>query len=498
MGDKGEVRVEQSTAGTPLAEVVVAQGERSLQVTVEVGDALATFGDVLLVKYAQASYGLDRVIAERLARQGSDIAGGLPLPGRSLRIAAGSVAKTEYVVFMGTPPLSRFGYDAVRTWAREGLAAASEAPGQAATVVTTVHGPEIGGGAALDEELALVWEVRGFRDALRSGEVASSLMTVRIVERDAARAKRLADGLAAATLPESDTGDVDDAELSRTVSSARVELSPDRLVTAGRLAAEIQRLHPEYAGASFGRVQIDPGAGAMRTVDDWLKLVRGLYDPTQLSASDSDLLSGRLVIAGLAMVDQPLRGTLDRAGALSALLSEMHLRPRDPSLRQEVPWTPDDPVGQHADDLGRRLVARSLADQLASFDRDHHGYSFALLIDGRWGVGKSTLLRFLVEAVAQARLKRSQAPVCVVPFDAWRQARRAMEAPWYGDPDDGRRLRRGRVNAARTLGNRDCQPGLGRGAGDCGCRLGCHTRYRSYGHGANARVGLPTARPLLR
>lgn len=412
--------MEQSTAGTPLAEVVVAQGDRSVQVTVEFGDALATFGDVLLVKYAQASYGLDRVIAERLARQGSDLTGQLPLPGHGLTIAARSVSKTEYVVFMGTPPLSRFGYDAVRTWAREGLAAASEAPGQAATVVTTVHGPEMGGGAALDEELALVWEVRGFKDALRSGEVASSLRTVRIVERDAARAQRLAEGLSAAASAEGDTRDVDDTELTRTVSSARDGLSPGTLVTAGRLATEIQRLHPEYAGASFGSIQIDRDAGATRTVDDWLKLVRRLFD--------GDLLSGRHVVAGLAMVDQPLRATLDRAGALSALLSEMDVPPRDPSLRQEVPWTPDDPVGRHADDLGRRLVARSLAHQLASFDRDHHGSSFALLIDGRWGAGKSTLLRFLVETVSQARLERSQAPVCVVRFDAWRQSRAGP--PW--------------------------------------------------------------------
>lgn len=414
-----------TTPGSPLATVTVAEGDRHIQVTIESGDALTTPGDVLLVKYAQGSYGLDREVVKRLRESGSDV-GQLPLPGRSLTIKVAGIAKTDHVVFMGTPPLSRFGYDAVRTWAREGLAAASNAPGRAATVVTTVHGLEIGG-VAFDEQLTLESQLQGFRDALRFDQGTASLTNVRIVERDTARARRLADQLPVAARPEVDTGDVDDSRLSPTVSAARTRLSPTGVVTAGELASSIQQLHPEYANASFGNVRIDPDLGTTRTVDDWLKLVRGLYDPADVSTSDRDLLSGRLLVAGLAMLDEPLRRTLDRDGVLSALLMEMEVRPRDPSLRQDVPWTPDDPRSR-ADDLGRRLVARSLAEQLTSFDDDHRGYSFALLIDGRWGAGKSTLLRLLVDELEQARAKRQLKPACIVSFDAWRQSRAGP--PW--------------------------------------------------------------------
>src|SRR3954454_11472770 len=141
--------MEPSAAGTPLTEAVLVEGNHHLQVTVESGDALATFGDVLLLKYAQASFGLDRVVAEGLEQDGSIVGDLLPLPGRSLTVAAGSVAATKHVVFIGTPPLGRFGYDALRTWAREGLVAASQTPGQATTVIATIHGMEITGPGTL-------------------------------------------------------------------------------------------------------------------------------------------------------------------------------------------------------------------------------------------------------------------------------------------------------------------------------------------------------------
>jgi hypothetical protein len=417
-----------STAGTPLAEAVLVEGTRQLQVTIEVGDVLATFGDVLLLKYAQASHGLDRVVADGLEQSGSSVAGLLPLPGRSLTVAAGSVAKCEHVVFVGTPPLGRFGYDALRTWARESLLAASATPGQVATVLATVHGTEINGSGALDEDVALASEVRGFRDALRSGDLDIRVATVRIVERDEARARRLAEGLAAAARPDANDWQPTDAALTRTVSSARDELSPDALVTASGLAAAIQHRHPEYAGTAFGRVELDPEIGPKNTVDVWLTQVRALYDTAELTASQSVRLSGRLVVAGLAMIDRDLRTVLTRAGVLAVLLAEMDIKPRDPSLRQKVPWTPDNPVGRDTDELGRRLVAKALARQLADFDRDHGGYSFALLVDGRWGAGKTTLLSFLVEEANKARESLELPPVCTVTFDAWRQSRAGP--PW--------------------------------------------------------------------
>ena len=56
-----------------------------------------------------------------------------------------------------------------------------------------------------------------------------------------------------------------------------------------------------------GELSSTPRIGPKNTVDVWLTQVRPLYDTAELTASQSVLLSGRLVVAGLAMLDRDLQ-----------------------------------------------------------------------------------------------------------------------------------------------------------------------------------------------
>ena len=418
--------MEPSKAGTPLAEAVLVEGNRHLQVTVESGDALATFGDVLLLKYAEASHGLDRIVAKGLEQHGSSVADLLPLPGRSLMVAAGSVA--------GRPNTScswehrpwadsgttRCGRGLVKDWWRR-----QRRPDKRRRSSRQSTGPRSALRAHSTRTPPSRSEVRGFRRAAlwRSGQPSNdrpNRRTRRGTGETVGRWPR------ARRSTHSDDWELTAGALSRTVLSAH-DHSPRWADHCHPLAAAYRRGHPKYARTTFGRVQLDPEVGPKNTVDVWLTQMPALYDTTELSASQSVLLSGRLVVAGLAMIDRQLRTVLTRDEVLAALLAEMDILPWDPSLRQQVPWTPDKPVGRGLDELGRRLIAKALAGQLAGFDRDHRGDSFALLVDGRWGAGKTTLLEFLVDEANNARGRAGLSPVCVVPFDAWRQS-------WAGPP----------------------------------------------------------------
>ena len=96
----------------------------------------------------------------------------------------------------------------------------------------------------------------------------------------------------------------------------------------------------------------------------------------------------------------------------------------EPSTREHVEWLPDEPVGLSDDQLGRAGVARALEQQLLELVKTNPGRSFLVQIDGPWGTGKSTLLRFLREIVE----RREAEPWLVISYDAWRQSRAGP--PW--------------------------------------------------------------------
>jgi hypothetical protein len=102
--------------------------------------------------------------------------------------------------------------------------------------------------------------------------------------------------------------------------------------------------------------------------------------------------------------------------------------------RDQVEWITDAPAVE--DTLGRRPLARALAERFRRIRNEDPRTSFLIHIDGRWGSGKSTLLEFLGDELGGRRAKpgdkRAQprsSDWLVVRFDAWRQSR--VGPPWW-------------------------------------------------------------------
>jgi hypothetical protein len=85
----------------------------------------------------------------------------------------------------------------------------------------------------------------------------------------------------------------------------------------------------------------------------------------------------------------------------------------------DVDWLSDTPADH--DLLDRKALATVIRDRLVRIAGERPESSFLVHLDGRWGTGKSTLLKFLRE--------RLEPDFLVVEFDAWRQARLAH--PWW-------------------------------------------------------------------
>jgi len=93
------------------------------------------------------------------------------------------------------------------------------------------------------------------------------------------------------------------------------------------------------------------------------------------------------------------------------------------SRTDKVEWLTDAPA--HSDALRREPLARALASRLRRIrGGDQQGRSFLIHIDGAWGTGKSTILRFLGE-----EMRRGSDDWLVVEFNAWQRSR--VGPPWW-------------------------------------------------------------------
>ncbi len=159
----------------------------AVKIVIECNDVLKCHGDILALKHSQATYGVDDIVVGRLESAGLLSPNKLPKPaGFCLVQANGAVAATS-VLFVGTVPLRQFGYEEIRDFARRCLTHLAGAAPDTKIFLATLHGA----GYGLDETEAFESEVAGFVDAISSGDFPGSLHTIKIVERNPGRAKRL-------------------------------------------------------------------------------------------------------------------------------------------------------------------------------------------------------------------------------------------------------------------------------------------------------------------
>jgi|SRR5579859_2405230 len=154
-------------------------------------DALEVTADVLVLKYAQALYGVDELVVDRLETKGAPIRKLLPKPGGITLVDGTGQLGAKNVLFVGVASLRTFDYQAIREFARRALGSLAEEMPAAAHVAFTLHGA----GYGLDEAEAFRSEIAGLIDGIESGKCPAGLQRLSIVERNVGRARRLQEQL---------------------------------------------------------------------------------------------------------------------------------------------------------------------------------------------------------------------------------------------------------------------------------------------------------------
>lgn len=156
----------------------------SVEIRVVMQDLLEVEADVLAVKYAQGFHASDGLVADTLVEQGvnkrtleSEVDEARFTPSHGAL-----AAKT--VLFLGTVPLSSFGYHDVRRFSGRAL---EVLPAGTASLALTLHGANCG----LDEGEGVLALAGGLIDAIQRGAAPSSLRQVLIVEKREGRMRRI-------------------------------------------------------------------------------------------------------------------------------------------------------------------------------------------------------------------------------------------------------------------------------------------------------------------
>lgn len=162
---------------------------RSLKLSVVAGDAFAFEGDVLVLKYAQQLYGLDRAVHARLQQTGTIPA--LPIVDEDVIVETRGAMQVASIQFVGVKPLRQFNYSEIRDFARRSLVSLAQKKPTARHVAFTIHGP----GYGLDEMEAFESEVAGIVEAVTGGAFPQSIESITFIESDQGRADRLTKSL---------------------------------------------------------------------------------------------------------------------------------------------------------------------------------------------------------------------------------------------------------------------------------------------------------------
>ena len=155
-----------------------------LEIVIQTADVCEVQCDVLILKYAQAYYGADGVVATALAKGRRKEIQIEPEPDEHVLIKTRRAITAPYVLFVGVVPLIGFDYSEIRAFTTRAIQIVSkELPG-AKHIAMTMHGV----GYGLDEREAFLAQLGGIMDA-SSEDIA--WQKISIVERNVGRAARL-------------------------------------------------------------------------------------------------------------------------------------------------------------------------------------------------------------------------------------------------------------------------------------------------------------------
>ena len=200
--------------------------------------------------------------------------------------------------------------------------------------------------------------------------------------------------------------------LSFSVGKVRDALASHETVTAIDIAAELRESHGEYAAREFGRQHLEPAPVALaRPWGDWVSRIRDLVDPA--AGTDAlEMIHGRVLLAGLALLEPALLRQLDASGVWARLLGEIDedVLAAAPALREAKEragvsfahgYLNDDPEGRD------RLNIEGEVNALSEVVTDPKVLPpLAIGLFGEWGSGKS----FFMEKMRQRIHQIDQAP----------------------------------------------------------------------------------------
>lgn len=143
--------------------------------------------DVLVLKYAQAKYGVDRIITNDLNKNGLDIKKTCPSIGHSSLVNNVGSTSFKKILFIGTVSLDNFAYKEIKRFATHALSALKELYPKAEHIAMTIHGV----GYGLDESEALLSQIAGIFEAAQNDDFPENLKRVSIIENNYDRVIRL-------------------------------------------------------------------------------------------------------------------------------------------------------------------------------------------------------------------------------------------------------------------------------------------------------------------
>jgi hypothetical protein len=173
----------------------VSSNEIELRVVEE--DGLSYAVDALVLKHAQALYGLD---AKVVARTGLDLAL-LPKPDAYRKFPGRPHVAAQTVFFVGTRAVDEFSYSDIRRFGYKALCSVASALPGVTEVALTLHGV----GYGLDEVECFDAEIAGLLDAIGSRDIPRTLTTITFLEVNPGRAARMRTRLASLVGPGTST-----------------------------------------------------------------------------------------------------------------------------------------------------------------------------------------------------------------------------------------------------------------------------------------------------
>ena len=157
----------------------------SIAIRIANADALRFKADILILKYAQNLYGVDKAAYNSFKIAGSNIT--LPARGEHQFEPAYHILGVDRVLFIGVEPISDFGYGEIRDFGRRAMTILGTERPKTRHVALTVHGVGFG----LDENESFEAELAGVIEAITQNEYPESLEEITFVENNESRSARL-------------------------------------------------------------------------------------------------------------------------------------------------------------------------------------------------------------------------------------------------------------------------------------------------------------------